>query len=138
MDYVKEYWAQVPFYNRTLLILLPSIYGISWLVPIHEWGLNHLQFTIFQRQVWRIITAPYIHPQLLMLFFVLLAYIPTGSMREKMIGTVKIMTDFILMNIMVQLIFLAICFCLKFVTEYWVNFISLGMWPIIIAEIVIE
>lgn len=78
------------------------------------------------------------HPQLLMLFFVLLAYIPTVCIRERMIGTVKIITGFFFMNIVVQLIFLLICFITQYITEYWKLFISVGMWPMIIAEIVIE
>ena len=61
-----------------------------------------------------------------MLFFVLLAYIPTGAIREKAIGTVKIVTDFFLMNLIVQLIFLGITYISKYFTDYWVHFISIG------------
>ena len=50
MDYVKEYWAQVPFYNRALLIVLPLIYAFSWVSPIDEVGLNHYIYTVEKRE----------------------------------------------------------------------------------------
>lgn len=89
--------------------------------------------------VWRILTAPLIHPQLLMLFFVLLSYIPTGCIREKMIGTVKIFTGVVFMNGVIQILFLVLSFIvMKLIPDIETMLLSFGMWPIIIAEIVIE
>lgn len=48
MDYVKEYWAMVPMYNRALLILLPTLYLISWIAPIHIYSVNVLAATVYQ------------------------------------------------------------------------------------------
>jgi membrane associated rhomboid family serine protease len=102
------------------------------------WAMNTLDTTVYERQFWRIFTAPLVHPNILMLLFVLLAYIPTGVLREKMVGTVKIATGFFLMNVLIQLTFLVFSFGASRLTEHYTFFHSLGMWPIIMAEIVIE
>ena len=48
MDYVKEYWAMVPFYNRVLLVLLPVIYLTTWVYPIHVYCVNNLDSTVYK------------------------------------------------------------------------------------------
>lgn len=128
MDYVKEYWAKVPFYNRILLFLLPSLYLLSWVFPLDVLAVNKLEYTVYDLQLWRIFTAPYVHPNILMLFFVLLAYIPTGCIREKTIGTVKIIVGFWIMNFFIQLLYLLLWYILHFITSYWVLFYSIGKY----------
>ncbi|CAI2375767.1 unnamed protein product [Moneuplotes crassus] len=138
MDYVKDFWAKIPFYNRFLLAFLPIVYLLCWVYPLDEKAQNSYIQTVDHMEVWRIFTAPYVHPMLLLLFFVLLAYIPSGSIREKAIGTVKIIVEFTIMNMIIQLLFLGVTYLLKYVTDYWSYFVSIGIWPIIIAEIVID
>lgn len=50
MDHVNEYWAKVPFYNRCLLVVLPSLYLASWVYPIHLLAINKLDYTVYMRQ----------------------------------------------------------------------------------------
>lgn len=50
MDTIKDYWAMVPLYNRFLLVFLPTLYAISWVIPIHLYAFNSLQTTIYDRE----------------------------------------------------------------------------------------
>ncbi|CAI2375222.1 unnamed protein product [Moneuplotes crassus] len=138
MDYVKEYWASVPFYNRLLLVVLPTIYGLCWLYPLQKYSMNMISLTVYRKEFWRIFIAPYVHFRLLTLFFVLISYIPTGCIREKAIGTVKIILNFMIMNMIIQILFLGISYVILNFIKPNVFFISVGIWPVIIAEIVID
>lgn len=50
MDYVKEYWDSVPFYNRLLLVVLPTIFGLCWLYPLVKYSMNMLYLTVYHKE----------------------------------------------------------------------------------------
>lgn len=72
-----------------------------------------------------------------MLFFCLISYLPTAIMRERAIGTSRILLEFGVINFLVQLMFLPLAYLFQqaFPT---MKIYSLGLWPVIMCEIVID
>lgn len=50
MDYVKEYWAKIPFWNRFLMLTLIILYILCWVYPLEETSANNLVFTVYARE----------------------------------------------------------------------------------------
>ena len=90
------------------------LYLMDWIYPIDKYMVNWIPQTVDHYEFWRIFTAPYMHNQLLMLFFCLISYIPTAIIREKVIGTSRILLEFGLINLVVQLLFLPMAYLFQY------------------------
>lgn len=78
-DRIAEMWAGVPLFNRFIFWTSLLIYLISFVFEaILYYTLNIPYLVITKFQIWRLVTAPFANPQLLMLLFGLLSYMPRG------------------------------------------------------------
>lgn len=62
--------------------------------------------------VWRIFTGTLVHPELLMLLFSLMSYIPTAIVQEKLDGSLKQTIRFLTTSALVGIITSLIAFLL--------------------------
>ena len=93
---------------------------------------------IYKFQIWRLVTGPFMHPQLLMLLFSIMSYIPTAMTMEKEEGTVKMATHFFAQSLVIQILFCVITLILSLVwSESFLQQMSIGLWPILFADIVV-
>lgn len=88
--------------------------------------------------VWRVITGPFVHPQLLYLLFSLLSYMPTCVKMEKLDGTVKMSFRFFVLATIIETLFVLVSYMISFKWKTILMDVSVGLWPILFAEIVIE
>lgn len=82
--------------------------------------------------VWRLVTGLFVHTQLLELLFAVLSYIPSAIVVEKDLGTVRMVHRFLTLGLLINLIFTAI------VVPAQLNQLSVGLWPLLFADIVCE
>jgi membrane associated rhomboid family serine protease len=89
--------------------------------------------------VWRVFTGSLVHIQLLQLLFSLLSYVPTAINQEKIDGTVKHAFKFLATSVIIQSLFVLACFTLSVtVNPRFMTTMSVGLWPILFCDIVIE
>ena len=102
-DKIKYMWSQVPLFCRFIFWTSLGVYLLSWIYgPIVFMTLNIPALVYTKFQVWRVITAPFANPQLLMLLFGLCSYLPRGMQVEKMKGTTKFFLYFMSMSLISQ------------------------------------
>ena len=113
------------------------IYLLSFLV------IQVLTFTmlrpidILHFQVWKLITGPFAHPQLLMLLFSLLSYIPSAVFEEKDMGTVPFTLRFFKLSLIINVLFVLISFMVAFIIPSFIATPCMGLWPILFCDLVI-
>lgn len=78
------------------------------------------------------ITAPFVHPDILTFLFAIISWIPTAMLCEKQAGTIVYMHRFLTYNLMVQVLFCLICLPLG------LGMASYGLWPMVFVDMVIE
>ncbi len=83
-------------------------------------------------------SGPFVHPQLLMLLFSLMSYMPTAMTQEKVEGTVKFAFRFFVIAIVIGLLFNALAYAISFYMPSIMKEVSIGLWPILFCDIVIE
>lgn len=89
--------------------------------------------------VWRVFTGALVHIQLLQLLFSLLSYVPTAIAQERSEGTVKQACRFLITSVFIQILFTLACFLLSMtVSPTFMKSMSIGLWPILFCDIVIE
>jgi membrane associated rhomboid family serine protease len=137
MESISNYISAVPFYCKLVMFGSTALYIFDWIYPIDRLMVNWIPRTIEKYEFWRIITAPYMHDQLLMLFFCLLSYLPTAIIRERSIGTSRMLLEFVIINLFVQTLFLPLAYLFQSAFP-GMKIASLGLWPVIMCEIVIE
>jgi hypothetical protein len=69
-----------------------------------------------------------------------MSYIPTAIMQEKQEGTVKMACKFIVTSVTIQVLYTLLCLILSLVTSNSriMQSMSIGLWPILFCDIVIE
>ena len=79
------------------------------------------------------------HIQFLQLLFSLLSYIPTAIGQERSDGSVKQAVRFLTTSVFIQILFTLGCFVLSMtVSKAFMTSMSIGLWPILFCDIVIE
>ena len=78
------------------------------------------------------------HPELIFLLFSLLSYLPTAMRQEKLDGTVKQSIRFFSTALIIETLFVLMCFVLSFIYASMLMSKSIGLWPILFSDIVIE
>jgi membrane associated rhomboid family serine protease len=85
------------------------------------------------------VTGAFVHVQLLQLLFSLMSYLPTAMMQERLDGTVKQAHRFFLNNTLISVLFVVVCYLLSWMYGPQIlSLPSIGLWPIIMCDIVIE
>jgi hypothetical protein len=73
-----------------------------------------------------------------MLLFSLMSYMPTAMNQEKVEGTVKFAFRFFVIAIVIEGLFDVLAFGLSFYIPSIIKEVSVGLWPILFCDIVIE
>jgi len=79
------------------------------------------------------VTGPFVHTSLLEFLFSIISYLPRACIVEKQIGTVKMAHRMITLGVFINTIFTFICGVGGLERQ-----MSIGLWPLVFAEIVIE
>lgn len=93
---------------------------------------------ILHFQIWKLITGPFAHPQLLMLLFSLLSYIPSAIYEEKDMGTVPFTLRFFKLSLIINVLFVLISFMVAFIAPSFIATPCMGLWPILFCDLVIQ
>jgi membrane associated rhomboid family serine protease len=87
-------------------------------------------------QIWRLLTAPFYNPQLLMLACGLISYLPMASIKEKMGGTSRSLLEFLINTMIISILFTVLGLMLYDYGMY--HFPLLGLWPLVMMEMVLD
>jgi membrane associated rhomboid family serine protease len=90
-------------------------------------------FIAYKFQVWRLLTGLFVSVGILMLLFSMISYVPQAMQIEQQIGTVRMFWRFLLLGLTINIIFTLLCALGGFG-----QLVSMGVWPLIFAEIVID
>jgi uncharacterized membrane protein len=68
-----------------------------------------------------------------------LSYVPTAIQQERVDGTVKTAFRFLILSVLIQVLFVLVCWALAMtVSPSFMMAMSVGLWPILFCDIVIE
>jgi membrane associated rhomboid family serine protease len=146
MDKVKEMWGYVPFFWRIIIYLNLFVYiGSFFYLGILLYAINIPQYVVFKMQIWRIVTSPYAHLDILSLLIGLLVYLMRGYQIEKTKGTAKFAVYFISLSIVVNILATAIGIIGKQLLTNCIASILLsfpcyvaGLWPMILVDMTVD
>jgi membrane associated rhomboid family serine protease len=137
-EQIKAGWAKIPLFNKFVFTTCCIIYFLSFIV------IQVLTYTmlrpidIIHFQVWKLITGPFAHPQLLMLLFSLLSYIPSAIYEEKEMGTVPFTLRFFKLSLVINILFCSISIPVAmFIAPSFIKTPEMGLWPILFCDLVI-
>lgn len=138
-EQVKAGWAKMPLFNKFIVSVCCLIYFLSFLV------IQVLTFTLLMPvdlmrfHVWKLVTGPFAHGQLLNLLFSLISYVPSAMYEEEEMGTVPFTIRFFKLSLFINVVFCALAFLAGF-TIWPAAMISpcMGLWPILFCDLVIQ
>ena len=138
-EQMKAGWSKIPLFNKFILSTCCFIYLSSFLV-IYVLTLTMLRpLDMLHFQVWKLITGPFAHGQLLNLLFSLLSYVPSAVYEEEDMGTVPFTIRFFKLSFFINVVFCAVAFLVGF-TIMPAAMLSpcMGLWPILFCDLVIQ
>ena len=137
-DKVKLWWAQVPLFVRFIMIITITFYTLSWFVGSFTKALTNLPaLVLYHFQIWRLFTSVFITLSIFNVLFAFLAWVPDSIRLENSTGTMKYMCTFFLNSLLIQLLYVVLCFVMSVFSDQILNMPSSGLWPLIMAEITI-
>jgi membrane associated rhomboid family serine protease len=137
MDKLKEYYADIPLFVRFIIFITFIFYILSWYTSSIFILLNIPLFTIYNFQLWRIITSVFFTSSLINIIFAFIAWIPDAIKLEKASGTIKYFFNFIINSILIQILYTLISYLISFVFPQILLIPSSGLWPLLLSEITI-
>jgi len=118
---------------RFIFVTCVSLYLISFGLPqILMYLVCMPQLIVYSLQIWRLLTGIFCHTQLLELLFSVMSYIPTAMKVERDMGTVRMCHRFLTLGVLINFIFCCI------VVPIGLNQLSVGLWPLLFADIVCD
>lgn len=131
---LRNIWEKMGMFSRFILCSTFLVTLLGFAFPQVTNALVCLPYMIaFKFQVWRLITGLFEHVEFFMFLVSVSSYLPQAMEAEQKIGTVKMFQRFLMLGITINLIFTLICVIGGFKTA-----ISIGLWPLLFAEIVID
>jgi len=89
--------------------------------------------------IWKLITGPFAHGQLLQLLFSLISYVPSAVYEEGDMGTVPFTLRFFKLSVFINVMFCALAFVVGFtIMPAAVRSPCMGLWPILFCDLVIQ
>lgn len=134
---IKEYWSDVPFFVRFIIITTVILYLLSWFTPFMMNFANIPFFTIYKIHLWRIVTSVFMTLSIINIVFAMFAWLPDALKLEKSTGTVRYFFNFMINSILIQIMYTTISFIISLFAKQILLIPSSGLWPMILAEITI-
>jgi len=137
-EQVKAGWAKLPLFNKFVFFTCCAIYLLSFIVIQVLTYTMLIPIDVFRLHIWKLITGPFAHGQLLQLFFSLISYIPSAMYEEDEMGTVPFTIRFFKLSLFINVLFCALGLGLGFVMPMLAAKPLMGLWPILFCDMVIQ
>lgn len=142
---VKKKWKEIPLFIKTLLVITSILYIVNLPINYISFYLSNIPYyTIFNFQIWRLLTSVFMTTSIFNIIFALFGWVKDASSLEISMGTIKYMLIFIINSLLIQVICTIIVGFLGLIISS-PNFMKLGekdgrvensgFWPIILCEI---
>ena len=84
-------WATIPFVTRYIIGTCIAVYGFAWYVGLtdFEYFVGMSPLDVAAGQWWRLITATFMHANLMHIVFNMYALLVLGSSLERMLGPIR-------------------------------------------------
>ena len=139
LSYWREFQERTPYVTRTSLIAMAICYLVSFFFNAEVTLGNVPFFTVFSFEIYRVITAPFVGNSFLTLVMVVLFYPAMGTKMEASVGSAAFLYLMAAMTVVINIVFLAVCFLLYAVGMVEALFYSCSsFWLVLFALIVIE
>lgn len=134
----KQMWSQVPLFVKFIIIVTCTCYLLSWFTTFFLKSLTNVPYmVIYHFQIWRIFTSVFMTLSIINILFALLAWVPDAIRLESSTGTIKYMITFFTNSLIIQILYIVLCFVLSVFSTGILIMPSSGLWPLIMAEITI-
>jgi len=139
LSYWREFQERTPYVTRTSLIAMAICYLVSFFFNAEVTLGNVPFFTVFSFEIYRVVTAPFVGNSFLTLVMVVLFYPAMGTKMEASVGSAAFLYLMAAMTVVINIVFLAVCFLLYAVGMVEALFYSCSsFWLVLFALIVIE
>jgi Eukaryotic integral membrane protein (DUF1751) len=139
---LTAWWTTVPVFTRLVLYLTLILYTLSLFSAIAWYLVLIPGNVIYGYYIWTIFTFPYINPSIFGIFFSLISYLPTASITERRLGTIRYMSFFIQTNAIIGIVATGLIYLLSLaplpILQNILGELFCGLWPIIMVEMVIN
>lgn len=135
-DWLTNFCTRVPIFVRTIILTTLLIYISNLLYEnTDEYLSNTPKLTVNSFKIWTLLTSCLVNTQIINLIFAYISWIPDGIRLESSNGTIKYILNFFINNSIIQFFFIVVCYLLSFVSDSIIDEKSMGLWPVIMAEI---
>lgn len=132
-------WESTPIFNRFILITCILIYTISWVLPAILYYTMLSPMFIMQGHIWRLLTGPFCHDNIINLLFSVISYVPSAVQEEKMMGTVPFTLRFFKLALFINVVYSVLMIGGGLMgAKFMLMDQYMGLWPILMCDIVIQ
>ena len=138
-------WKSIPIFIKILTIPNIILYILNLVFPFIAYIFANIPFyTVYNFQIWRLITSVFITTNIYNLILGLLFWVRDAASLETSLGTIKYMLIFFRNSILIQILYTAVISLVAFITKnklfmaakcqnYLVT--NSGFWPMLMCEI---
>lgn len=120
--------------SKSVIVSSCFIYLLSFMTEKVILQLVNLPLlTIYHLQVYRLVTAPLVHMNFLMLLFSLLSIVPLLSVVEQQKGSVGVLVDFWSKNLVIQSVYCVVAWLVSYLYMQVLLMPSGGCWPLVMV-----
>ena len=112
-EWVTNFCIRVPIFVRTIILLTTIIYIVNLWADIESYFSNTPKYTVDSLKIWTLLTSCLVNTHIINLIFAFISWIPDGIRLESSNGTIKYILNFFINNIVIQIIFIVICYILS-------------------------
>ena len=135
-EFIVDYWNSMTLMIRIVISLNVIFYLLScFILSSVIYFVNNPYYTIYKFRLWTIFTSVFITLRLLNIVVALICWVPSGINDEREYGTSAFCINFFMHSILIQILYTLLSFII--VGGWWWP-PSTGLWPYIMAEVIIK
>ena len=143
---LSNIWKKIPLFIRLIMIITIILYINNLFFPQISFYISNIPYyTVFNLNLWRIISTIFMTTEIINIIFSLLFWVKFASLLESSMGTIKYFLTFIINSVIIQIFYTIISCVIAFLInnkKYLLEKINSknlvnnsGLWPYIICEI---
>lgn len=135
----EDWSSRTTLVTRSVFLLIIFLYLTTFLLPLDTMFTNIPYFTIQHFEIYRLLLAPMVGNSFFTIILMAFFYPAMGSRVESSVGSAAYLFDILIIGVVTNVLFTAVCILLSLVgMSEAMFFSSAGFWTIIFALIMIE
>jgi membrane associated rhomboid family serine protease len=136
----ESYQKDTPFITRTIMSTQAASYVVNIFFDTSFAFANKPVFTLYQYEVYRIITSLFICSSFFSLIFAYFSFVPVGKRLELSTGSTEFACNFLTIGVLTNVLYLVFTVLLDTLVagQYWLILPSFGLWNSFFGLIAME